>query len=87
MEDNKELLKISMEPAGIGVHWDVKGFDEMMGVCIALANCAKKNEAFLIMLLGAIREIFGNENFARSIEESCCEMPDFESILKEKNHE
>lgn len=86
MEENRDLLRISREDAGIGVHWDVHGGDEMMGLCVAIATCAKRNDAFLFMLLGTIKEAFNNPEFSKELEQDCVEMPDFESILKEQNN-
>ncbi len=86
MEENRDLLRITKEEEGMGIHWQVHGHNEMMGVCIAIATCAKRNEAFLYMLLGTIKEAFNNEEFANELEQDCIEMPDFESILKEDNN-
>lgn len=87
MEENRDLLRISREDEGLGVRWDVHSGEEMMGVCVALATCAKQNDAFLIMLLGTIKEVFSNAKFSKQLEQDCIEMPDFESILKDNNHE
>lgn len=82
MEENRELLKITKEDAGMGVHWDVHGADEMMGICAAIASCAMRNGAFLITLLGTIKQAFSNDEFAKELENNCFEMPDFDAILK-----
>ena len=87
MEENRDLLRISREDEGIGVHWDVRGEDEMIGLCVAITTCAKRNDAFLFMLLGTIKEAFNNEEFSKELEQDCVEMPDFDSILKEQNNE
>ena len=87
MEENRDLLRISREDEGLGVHWNVHSGEEMMGVCVALATCTKQNETFLFMLLGTIKEVFNNAEFSKQLEQDCIEMPDFESILKDNNHE
>lgn len=87
MEENKDLLRITKEDEGMSVHWNIENADEMMAVCVAIATCAKHNDAFIILLLGAIKEMFNNENFAEELDNNCVEMPDFEAILKEHNNE
>ena len=82
MEENRDLLKITREEEGIGVHWDVHGADEMMSICVALTSCARRNEAFLFMLLGTIKQALSNEEFAKELDGNCFEMPDFDAILK-----
>ena len=86
MEENRDLLRITKEEQGMGVHWDVHGGDEMMGLCVAIATCAKRNNAFLFMLLGIIREAFNNDEFAKELERDCVEMPDFDAVLKGQNN-
>jgi len=85
MEENRDLLKITREEEGIGVHWDVHGADEMMGICAALTSCAIRNEAFLFMLLGTIKQAFSNDEFAKTLKDNCFEMPDFDAILKNED--
>ena len=85
MEENRDLLKITREEEGMGVHWDVHDAREMMGICAALTSCAMRNEAFLFMLLGTIKQAFCNDEFAKILENNCFEMPDFDSILKNDN--
>ena len=82
MEENRDLLKITREEEGISVHWNVHGADEMMGICVALTSCARRNEAFLFMLLGTIKQAFSDEEFAKELDGNCFEMPDFDAILK-----
>lgn len=82
MEENRDLLKITKEEEGIGVHWDVHGADEMMGICVALTSCARRNAAFLFMLLGTIKQAVSDEEFAKELDGNCFEMPDFDAILK-----
>ena len=64
------------------VHWDVHNAKEMMGICVSLTSCAMRNEAFLFMLLGTIKQAFSNGEFAKILENNCFEMPDFDAILK-----
>ncbi len=86
MSENKDLLRITKEDEGMGVHWNCNGMDEMIGVCIAITTTMKQNPNLLLMLLGTIREACCNKDFFETLDNNCFEMPDFDAILKEDNN-
>lgn len=86
MEENKELLTIYREGLGVRASWNALELEDMMSVVVSIADLARRNEPFLILLLGTIKEALSNEEFQQMLDADVVEMPDFDSLLKNLNN-
>lgn len=81
MEEEKTLLQIIKTENGMDCRWQGYGHEDLFNIALAISDFARRNEMFLLMLLGLIKMIVTDGKFAKELDESVIEMPDFNSIL------
>ena len=87
MEEGRQLLSITREEEGVSASWQGHGFEDLMSITLVIVDYARRNPAFLTMLLCTLKQSVENEEFQEALDESVIEMPDFNQLLKNTNNE
>ena len=83
MQENKNnLVAIWRTEDGACSEWHSKCADDLFAIIMSICDFAKKNNMFMLLLLGALADCLNDGEFSQEIDKSTIDLSNFNNILK-----
>ena len=86
--NNINLVSIwkTEDGSGAGSEWHSSGIDDIFAIIMSICDFAKKNNTFMLLLLGALADCLRGGEFSQEINKSSIDISNFYDIFKNTNN-